>query len=268
MRSIRELQNLSGRRALITGGAGYVALAVCETLLELGAVVTITDADADACRARREFFVRSYPGDNVHAAVADLSDESQTRRAVREAIDRMDGLHILVHCAGYVGTTQNSGWAAPLGEQTLQAFEAAMRVGAGAAFAMIQEGRAALEASGAGSIILVGSIYGIVGPDLRLYEGTAMANPAGYAASKGALGQLVRYFATVLAPAIRVNSISPGGISRNQPPAFQSRYVERTPLRRMATEEDLKGAVAYLASDLSAYVTGHDLIVDGGWTVW
>ena len=95
-----------------------------------------------------------------------------------------------------------------------------------------------------------------------------MGNPSAYAASKGGLVQLTRWLATVLAPKVRVNSISPGGVFRDQPDEFCQRYIERTPMRRMATEEDLKGAIAYLATDLSSYVTGHNLIVDGGWTTW
>jgi NAD(P)-dependent dehydrogenase (short-subunit alcohol dehydrogenase family) len=122
--------------------------------------------------------------------------------------------------------------------------------------------------SGHGSIVLISSIYGLVGPDMSLYEGTSMANPAGYGASKGGLLQLMRYLATVLAPDVRVNAISPGGVWRQQPGQFHDRYRSRTPLGRMATEEDLKGAAAYLASDLSSYVTGHNLVVDGGWTTW
>ena len=95
-----------------------------------------------------------------------------------------------------------------------------------------------------------------------------MANPAGYGASKGGVLQLMKYLATNLAPYVRVNAVSPGGVWRQQPNIFRQRYEARTPLGRMATEEDLKGAVAYLASDLSSYVTGHNLVVDGGWTVW
>ena len=143
-----------------------------------------------------------------------------------------------------------------------------MRVNLTSSFVLVQEAREALSASGRGSVILFASTYGLVGPDHRLYEGTTMANPAGGAASKGGLLQLTRYFATTLAPGIRVNAISPGGVWRQQPESFHRRYVSRTPLGRMATEEDLKGATAYLASDLSAYVTGHNLVVDGGWTAW
>ena len=95
-----------------------------------------------------------------------------------------------------------------------------------------------------------------------------MANPAAYAASKGGLVQLTRWLSTSLAPCIRVNTISPGGVFRNQPESFVKKYESRTPLRRMATEDDLKGIVAYLASDLSLYTTGQNIVVDGGWTAW
>jgi NAD(P)-dependent dehydrogenase (short-subunit alcohol dehydrogenase family) len=118
------------------------------------------------------------------------------------------------------------------------------------------------------NIINIGSIYGELGPDWSLYEGTSMANPAAYSASKGGLIQLTRWLATTLAPNIRVNAISPGGIFRNQPDVFVKRYEGRTPLARMATENDFRGAVAYLASDMSSYVTGKNMMVDGGWGEW
>ena len=106
------------------------------------------------------------------------------------------------------------------------------------------------------------------GPDFSLYEGTQMANPAAYGASKGGLDQLTRYLATALAPRVRVNTLSPGGIARQQPAVFAERYAARTPLGRMGTEEDVKGAIAFLASDASAYVTGQSVFVDGGWSAW
>ena len=118
------------------------------------------------------------------------------------------------------------------------------------------------------SIINIASIYGQYGPDWALYEGTSLSNPAAYGASKGGLIQFTRWLATTISPQVRVNAISPGGVSRNQPEAFVKRYEVKTPLRRMATEEDFRGAVAYLASDLSNYVTGQNLVVDGGWGAW
>ena len=144
----------------------------------------------------------------------------------------------------------------------------AMEVNATAPFELVQSALPLLKQSGNGSIINIASIYGILGPDWSLYDGTTMANPAGYAASKGALVQLSRWLATTVGPSVRVNSISPGGIARGQPPSFVSRYVERTPLKRMATESDFKGIILFLASDLSRYVTGQNIIVDGGWSAW
>lgn len=268
MRPVRNLMDLSGRKALVTGAAGHVGLAVGETLLELGATVTLLDRDMGACQARADAVLRRQQGASILVLSCDLEDEQATRAALRDATRKMDGLDILVHCAAYVGTTAVPGWAVPFEQQTVEAWDAAMRVNLTAAFVMVQEGREDLAASGHGSVIFFASTYGVVGPDLRLYAETSMANPAGYGASKGGLLQLTRYLATILAPSVRVNAITPGGIWRKQPEAFHRRYVARTPIGRMATEEDLKGAVAYLASDLSAYVTGQNLVVDGGWTAW
>jgi NAD(P)-dependent dehydrogenase (short-subunit alcohol dehydrogenase family) len=125
-----------------------------------------------------------------------------------------------------------------------------------------------LTLSSSSSVVTISSIYGEYAPDFTLYQGTSMNNPAAYSSSKAGLIQLTRWLATSLAPSIRVNSIAPGGILRNQPPEFIERYCARTPLKRMATESDIIGGVVYLASDLSSYVTGQCLKVDGGWGVW
>ena len=274
MRSITEMMDLSGRCALVTGGAGHVGLAAAESLRELGAAVTILDLDARACAARAKQLLYSRIRGNdgrdgqVFAQPCDLRSEPEIRRAVRSAVRKMGGLDILVHCAAFVGTTQVDGWAVPFERQSVKAWDGAMRVNVTSPFIMVQEARKALAAGRRGSVILIGSTYGIVGPDMRLYEKTSMVNPVGYGASKGGVLQLTRYLSTLLAPKIRVNAISPGGIWRNQPKVFQERYISRTPMGRMAREEDLKGAIAYLAGDLSAYVTGHNLVVDGGWTAW
>jgi NAD(P)-dependent dehydrogenase (short-subunit alcohol dehydrogenase family) len=267
VQTIAQLSDLTGRRALVTGAAGHLGEAACETLIELGARVAVVDLDSDICRERASALGRGRANGAVPVA-CDLMDERATRDAVRVAVKELGGLDIVIHCAAYVGTTNVPGWAVPFGDQTVAAWDAAMRVNLTAAFILAQEGRQALAASGRGSVILFGSTYGVVGPDMRLYEGTTMSNPAGYNASKGGVLQLTRYLATVLAPSVRVNAITPGGVWRQQPEVFRERYEARTPLGRMATEEDFKGAVAYLASDLSKYVTGHNLVVDGGWTAW
>jgi NAD(P)-dependent dehydrogenase (short-subunit alcohol dehydrogenase family) len=254
MRSLSDLRDLSGRRALVAGGAGHLGRAACDALAELGATVAVIDVQ-----------------ESGHAGVAlacDLTDEAATRAAVGEIEARLGGLDVLVHCAALVGSSELAGWAVPLERQTVAAWRRALDVNLTSAFVLAQESAPALRRSGHGSVILFGSIYGLGGPDQSLYEGTAMETPAAYSASKGGLLQLMRHLATVLAPEIRVNAISPGGVERAQPESFRERYRAHTPLRRMATEEDVKGAVAYLASDLSAYVTGHNVVVDGGFTAW
>ena len=263
MRTLRELMNLEGRVALLTGGAGHIGLAAAKALLELGAAVAIVDKSLDVCRE-----CAIALGSKAVPLACDLSDEQATRAVVHQVIGTLGGLDILIHCAAYVGTTDVPGWAVPFEHQTVAAWDEAVRVNLTVAFVLAQEAREALAQSGHGSIILFSSIYGMGGPDWNLYVGTGMAHPLGYGASKGGLVQLTRSLATTLAPRIRVNAISPGGVWRGQPEAFRERYESRTPLKRMAVEEDLKGAVAYLASDLSAYVTGHNLMVDGGWTAW
>ena len=257
MRTIQEMTTLRGRRALVTGGSGHIGLAAVETLTELGAEVVILDR----CPAEHQ-----PPG--CRFLECDLAHEQATRQAAAKTLDLLGGLEILVHCAGFVGTSQVPGWAGSLTEQTVAAWDASWRVNVTSAFILAQALHRPLSASGRGSITLVGSIYSVVGLVPGLYQGTGMQNPMGYGASKGAMLQLMRYLAATLAPAVRVNTVSPGGVLRQQPREFQQRYLQRTPLGRMATEEDLKGAFAYLCSDLSAYVTGHNLMVDGGWTVW
>jgi NAD(P)-dependent dehydrogenase (short-subunit alcohol dehydrogenase family) len=266
MRTLAELSNLKGRVALITGGAGHLGMAMAEALAEYGATVALLDLDEIRCRSRvTELEAKGAAAFHV---VADLTDAAGTRAAVREAASRQDRLDIIIHAASLVGTDRVQGWAVPFESQSLEAWQMAMRVGLDPAFTLLQEARPYLEASGHASVIFVSSIYGLVAPDNSLYEGTQMQTPSAYSAVKGALNQLTRHFAALLAPKVRVNALTPGGIWRGQSEAFIERYNQRTPMRRMGREEDFKGAAAFLASDLSAYVTGHNLVVDGGWTAW
>lgn len=266
MRKIHTLMDLSDRRAIILGGAGHIALAASEALLELGAHIAIVDRDERACQKRAESLNQHYPN-AISAHMCNLLDEHDTRQGLRKALNALGGLDILVHTAAFIGQSKIEGWNVPFDQQSVAVWDNALRVNLTSAFVAAQETREALHASQNASIILFGSIYGVVGPDMALYADTELNNPLAYGASKGGIIQLMRYLASLLAPTIRVNLISPGGIKRGQPDVFEQRYISRTPLKRMATEEDVKGAIAYLASDLSAYVTGHNLIVDGGWTI-
>ncbi|OGR87980.1 MAG: short-chain dehydrogenase [Elusimicrobia bacterium RIFCSPHIGHO2_02_FULL_57_9] len=263
MRSVKQLMDLKGRHALVTGAAGHVGLAACETLLELGASVVVMDRLDKDCRRRA-----ARLGPRALPMACDIRDEQVLRASVKKAVKNLRSLDILIHCAAFTGDTKMAGWAVPFPNQSSMAWEAAFKVNLTSAFIMTQEARQALSASGRGSVILMSSIYGMVGPNPSLYEGMPLNNPLAYGASKGGLLQLTKYLAAVMGPKVRVNAISPGGIERGQPKAFISRYAQRTPLKRMAVEEDIKGAVAYLAGDLSRYVTGHNLVVDGGFTAW
>lgn len=268
MRRVSELLDLSGRVALVTGGAGHIGLAIGQALVELGATVAVSDCDQPRCDERAAVLC-AHAGRTGAALgfAADLGDEGSTRALVAAVGERCGRLDILVHNAGFTGTSQLSGWNEPFARQSLAAWRQAMAVNLDAVFVLAQAAAPLLQRSPAASMLLIGSIYGVLAPQWSLYEGTAMCNPAAYNASKGGLIQMGRYLASTLAP-VRVNCISPGGVARGQAESFQARYVERTPLKRMAREEDFKGAVAYLAGDAAGYVTGQNLLVDGGWSAW
>lgn len=266
MTTITELMNLSGRRALITGANGELGRVMAQTLAQLGADLVLLDR-AGTPLAELASEIAKAGGVAVTISHCDL--ELQDEREVLIAGLKQEGqLDILINNAAFVGTSGLQGWAVPFAEQLVDTWRRALEVNLTAAFQLCQGLLPLLESSGRGSIINVGSIYGEYGPDWSLYKGTTMSNPAAYGASKGGLLQLTRWLATTVAPRVRVNAISPGGIAREQARAFVDRYEARTPLGRMATEDDFRGVVAFLASDMSAYVTGQNLAVDGGWGIW
>jgi NAD(P)-dependent dehydrogenase (short-subunit alcohol dehydrogenase family) len=267
MKNLQQLMDLHDRVALVTGAAGKIGMAFAHTLAELGCGLAMLDTNEASLAAACAEISGQY-GTPVKSFVCDLSNEAELRAipsAVQMELGRLD---ILVNNAAFVGTSQLQGWAVPFAEQKADTWRAALEVNLTAVFVLAQAAESLLRTGGHGNIINIGSIYGMVGPDMRIYEGTKFGNPAAYAASKGGLLQLTRWLATALAPSIRVNAITPGGVWRHQSESFCERYISRTPLARMATEEDMKGAMAYLASDMSAYVTGQNIVVDGGWTAW
>lgn len=267
MKTLKTLMNLQGRVALITGGAGHIGSAMGAALAELGAGIAVLDLNAEAAAQTAADLTAQFGVPALPLGV-DLGDDDAVRAVPAAVVAGLGRLDILINNAALVGTSALKGWGVPFDEQSVDTWRLAMDVNVTAPFVLTQACHRALAAAGHGSVINIGSIYGIVAPDMSLYAGTTLGNPAAYAASKGGLLQFTRWLTTVLAPDVRVNAITIGGVSRGQAAAFQERYISRTPRGRMATEEDLKGAVAYLASDLSAYVTGHNLVVDGGWTAW
>ncbi len=251
------LYNFSGKRVLIAGGGGYIGRAIVKQLTDAGAWVAVLD---------KQFPWSSLPY-HVIPVECDLNDEIQTRQRAQQAIEELDGLDILIHCAALTGESGITGYNTEFMQQTVYAWDWAMRVNLTSAFILAQECWPALIAS-QGNIVFVSSIYGLVAPDKGLYKGTGMAGvPAAYAVSKAGLIQLTRYLAAEFAP-VRVNCVSPGGVVRKQPSVFVGRYAAKTPMGRMLTEQDVSEAVCWLASsDACGMVTGHNLIVDGGYSL-
>lgn len=267
MSTIKELSDLSGRRALITGANGRLGRVFADTLAELGADLVLVDLPGSDFQTLNESLIKRW-GVKVENHMCDLEDQSQRVKFIGKLLDSGLGLDVLINNAAFVGTSDLLGWGVPFEEQSVDTWRRAIEVNLTAVFELCQGLSPLLKSSRKGCIVNIGSIYGLYGPDWSLYEGTNMSNPAAYAASKGGLIQLTHWLATTISPEIRVNAISPGGIFRNQPEEFVKRYEARTPLDRMANEEDFRGAIAYLASDLSKYVTGVNLAVDGGWGIW
>ena len=265
--TVQELMNLNGRLALITGAAGHLGSVMAETLAELGADIILVDRPESDFKSLSDSLKTRW-GVKVWECQCDLENNEQRIKMLETIKKEHKTLNILVNNAALVGTSNLKGWGTTFENQTVETWRRALEVNLTAPFHLCQGLAPMLKESIGASIINIGSIYGESGPDWGLYEETDMANPAAYGASKGGLMQLTRWLSTTLAPTIRVNAISPGGIFRGQPQIFVKRYEERTPLARMAIEDDFRGAIAYMASDLSRYVTGQVLSVDGGWSVW
>ncbi len=267
MKTIFELIDLKGRCAVITGATGYLGRTFCHTLAELNCNIVIVDINPDKCKEFATEISSKYGVDSL-ALDCYLSIESNVA-AIPEKVQKHFGrMDILINNAAYVGTSGLQGWATSFDKQSTSTWRQALEVNLTAVFTLCRESVPLLKNSGNGSIINIASIYGLLGPDWGLYDGTEMGNPAAYSASKGGLIQFTRWLSTTCAPGIRANSICPGGIFRNQDKVFLERYISKTPLRRMAIEEDFKGIIAYLSSDMSRYVSGQNFIIDGGFSAW
>ena len=267
MKSIKKMMSLKGRRALITGANGFIGRQMALTIAELGGDSILVDKPGSSYIDLVDELNRSFEV-KVISIDCDMEDNTSREELILKVLKQKDSLNILINNAAFVGTEELEGWATDFQDQSIETWKRAIEVNLTSVFHLTKGLAKKIQKSKNGSVINIGSIYATLGPNYSLYEGTEMGSPAAYASSKGGLIQLTRWLSTTLAPEIRVNSISPGGVFRGQPTSFVEKYENLTPLKRMATEEDFKGGIAYLASDMSTYVTGQNLLIDGGWSTW
>lgn len=256
MISYKELFSLNGKNAIVTGGGGLIGKTIVNALSDLGAYVFIADIHEHITEGIL------HP-DLVDFVKMDITSEKSVEQSIAHVVKTTGHLDIMVNSA-YPRTKD---WGLKFESIPFNSWKENMDMQLGGCFLCVQKTLEHMKLQLSGSIITIGSTYGVVGPDFSIYEGTEMTMPAAYSAIKGGTINFTRYLATYCSQYnIRVNSVSPGGIFDNQPTAFVERYSRKCPLGRMGKPEEIAGAVAFLASDAASYITGHNLMVDGGWT--
>jgi len=264
---------LDGRVAVVTGVLGNLGPVWAEGLLEAGAVVVGLDLPSTAPNAAFQALQATYGESRLTLIGASVTDRDALIAARDRIVSTVGVPHVLVNNAGIDQPPSPSGGGYRLDEipfelnrkifevNTLGLFQIAQVFGAG----MVQARR--------GSVINIGSLYASVSPDPRFYDHIVsdppFIKPPAYGASKAAVVNLTKYLATAWGPhGVRVNTLSPGGVLGAQDEQFKRKFCDRVPLGRMALYQDLIGPLQFLASDASAYVTGAELRVDGGFTAW
>lgn len=256
--SYKNLFRLDGKTALVTGGAGLIGKEIVKGLRDFGATVYLADVARDkAADLIDDSMVRYLALDMT--STESIAAVIKTMTSISERID------VMVNSA-YPRTPD---WGLKFEKIPADSWKTNVDSQLGGYFLCCQAVAEQMKKQGGGSIINLGSIYGVTAPDFSIYDGTEMTMPAAYAAVKGGGIALTNYLATYYAKyKIRANTVSPGGIFDNQPPAFVEKYSRKTPLGRMGSPDEIVGAIIFLASDAASYVTGQNLLVDGGWTAW
>jgi NAD(P)-dependent dehydrogenase (short-subunit alcohol dehydrogenase family) len=256
--SYKDMFSLKGKTSMVCGGAGLIGREIVKGLRDFGATVYIADTNKDKA-------VDLIDDSTVRYVALDMTSAESVIAAIKTMISTSGRIDIMVNSA-YPRTAD---WGLKLEKIPFDSWKANVDSQLGGYFLCCQAVAEQMKKQGGGSIVNLGSIYGVAAPDFSIYEGTEMTMPAAYAAVKGGGMALTNYLATYYAKhKVRANTVSPGGIFDNQPPAFVEKYSAKTPLGRMGSADEIVGAVIFLASDASSYVTGQNLLVDGGWTAW
>lgn len=270
MANVFDRFSLKDKVAVVTGGVGILGGLYCRRLAEAGAQVIVADLDSEKCvKLAADITADGHEADGLSV---DLSNEASVKAWARAILDRYGRVDVLVNNAA----TKSPDFFAPLGSFTLEDWNKVMAVNVTGIFLTVREFGPSMAERGKGSIINVSSIYGVVGPDQRIYEGSwyeefggAINTPLVYSTTKGAVIAMTKYMATYWgAKGVRTNTLTPGGVSSGQNSTFSEKYGARVPMGRMAEADEMTGALLFLASDASSYVNGQNIIVDGGLTAW
>lgn len=268
-----ERFSLKGKTAIVTGGAGIIGSHFCKALADAGAQVAVVDIKMEEATKVVEQISTAY-NTNAKAFYCDLTSEESVGEMVKAVVEEFGEINILHNNAAGKSSDLNA-FFAPFEDYDLNQWKEIMTTNLDSMFLVAKYvGKVMKEQGKGGSIIQTSSIYGVMGPDNRIYEGSyyldrQINTPAIYSASKAGVVGLTKYLATYWArDGIRVNTITPGGVESGQNDTFKQNYSNRIPLGRMAQPEEMTGALVYLASDASSYLTGQNIIIDGGLSAW
>jgi NAD(P)-dependent dehydrogenase (short-subunit alcohol dehydrogenase family) len=274
--TIQEKFDLTGRVAVVTGGVGLLGAEFCRTLAEAGAAVIVVDLNASASQDVCESLSKS--GYKALAVPADITQSDSVNTAVEKTLSTFGRLDILVNSAAldpkFDPDAVNKGITPGAFEDyPLDLWNSALNVNLTGMFLMTQACvKPMIEQGKTGSIINICSTYGLNGPDQRIYvkEGQRVAfKPVYYTVTKAGVMGFTKYLAAYYAGTnIRVNALTPGGVFNNHEEYFVKNYSAKTIIGRMANKDEMNGALLFLASDASSYMTGNNVVVDGGWTAW
>jgi NAD(P)-dependent dehydrogenase (short-subunit alcohol dehydrogenase family) len=266
MKPAKDIFDVKGRVIIITGGTGVLGTHYAHVLSSLGANVCIGDLDEKKCESLAKELQHDYKTNPIGLCL-DLTKKESVMTFVDVVIDKYDQIDVLINNAA----TKSPNFFSPLETFPLEDWKHVMDVNITGMFLMAQAVIPQMVKRKSGSIINISSIHGIVGPHKDIYEGTPIISPAVYSVSKGGVVQLTKWLATMYGDQnIRTNTLTLGGVAEHQLGGndFQKKYMKHVPLGRMTVKDDITGPLLLLASDASSGMTGHDLVVDGGWTVW
>ena len=274
--TIQQKFDLTGRVAIVTGGAGLLGAEFCRTLAEAGAGVVVVDLNAPASKVTTEALTKS--GYKVLAVPADITQPDSVSEVVEHTLSAFGRLDILVNCAALDPKVDSQAVKKGLAlgafeDYPLDLWNSALNVNLTGMFLVTQACvQPMLDQGKKGSVINVCSTYGLNGPDQRIYikDGKRVAfKPVYYTVTKAGVMGFTKYLAAYYAgTSIRVNALTPGGVCNDHEDYFVRNYSAKTIMGRMAQKDEMNGALLFLASDASSYMTGSNVVVDGGWTAW